>query len=106
MSTPLCATVRDRPVRRSTYGRRRPPPVESLAMATFDELLQATDEVLTDGARRGAMHNLAQDERLDGRTVTVHGKRLLNFGSCSYLGLETHPALTAAVVQAANRFGS
>jgi hypothetical protein len=39
-------------------------------MATFDELLQATEEVLSDGARRGAMHNLAEDERLDGRTVT------------------------------------
>jgi 7-keto-8-aminopelargonate synthetase-like enzyme len=75
-------------------------------MATFDELLQATDEVLTDGARRGAMHNVAEDDRLDGRTVTVQGRRLLNVGSCSYLGLETHPALAAAVTGAVERFGT
>ena len=75
-------------------------------MATFDELLQATDEVLSDGARRGAMHNAAQDARLDGRTITVDGQRLLNFGSCSYLGLETHPALAAGVTEAVARFGT
>jgi hypothetical protein len=28
------------------------------------------------------------DTVLDGRTITLDGQRLLNFGSCSYLGLE------------------
>ncbi|HET9519320.1 MAG TPA: hypothetical protein VFO77_16475 [Actinoplanes sp.] len=75
-------------------------------MARAEELKQAFDEVITDGVRRGMLHNLAEDERLDGRTVTVHGRRLLSFGSCSYLGLETHPAMRAGVVDAVERYGT
>src|SRR4051794_7628503 len=75
-------------------------------MATAEELLQAFDDVISDGVRRGMMHNTVEDERLDGRLITVHGRRLVNFGSCSYLGLETHPALKAGVVEAVERFGT
>jgi 7-keto-8-aminopelargonate synthetase-like enzyme len=75
-------------------------------MARAEEIKQAFDEVITDGVRRGMLHNLAEDERLDGRTVTVHGRPLVNFGSCSYLGLETHPAMRAGVIDAVERYGT
>src|SRR3954467_4440837 len=75
-------------------------------MATAEELLQAFDDVISDGVRRGMMHNIVEDERLDGRSITVQGKSLVNFGSCSYLGLETHPALKAGVIEAVERYGT
>jgi 7-keto-8-aminopelargonate synthetase-like enzyme len=75
-------------------------------VARAEEMKQAFDEVITDGVRRGMLHNLAEDERLDGRTITVHGRPLVNFGSCSYLGLETHPAMRAGVVDAVERYGT
>jgi 7-keto-8-aminopelargonate synthetase-like enzyme len=75
-------------------------------VTSVDEQLDAIAEVVSDGVRRGMVHNVAEDERLDGRTVTVHGQRLVNFGSCSYLGLETHSAIKAGVVAAVERFGS
>jgi len=75
-------------------------------MATAEEMLGAIDEVLTDGVRRDMLHNRAEDHQLDGRTLTVRGHRLVNFGSCSYLGLEHHPAMVAAVVDAVHRFGT
>jgi len=75
-------------------------------VARAEELKQAFDEVITDGVRRGMLHNRAEDERLDGRTITVLGRRLVNFGSCSYLGLETHPAMRAGVVDAVGRYGT
>ncbi|MEN3308425.1 MAG: hypothetical protein V7603_4627 [Micromonosporaceae bacterium] len=75
-------------------------------MATAEDLLKATDEILSDGARRGMMHNAAEDHRLDGRTILVGGRRLVHFGSCSYLGLDQHPVLVAGVVDAVRRFGT
>ncbi len=75
-------------------------------MATSDDLLNAVDEVLSDGVRRGMLHNHVEDEVLDGRHITIDGRRMVNFGSCSYLGLETHPVLKAAVQDAVERFGT
>src|SRR5262245_52062071 len=75
-------------------------------MPTPEELLQAFDDVISAGVRKGLLHNNAEDDRLDGRLVTVHGRKLVNFGSCSYLGLEMHPALRAGVVEAVNRYGT
>ena len=75
-------------------------------MTSADEQLNAVAEVVADGVRRGMVHNVAEDDRLDGRTVTVHGRRLVNFGSCSYLGLEMHPEIKAGVSAAVERYGS
>jgi 7-keto-8-aminopelargonate synthetase-like enzyme len=75
-------------------------------MATPEELLTAVDEVISDGVRRGLLHNDVEDEVLDGRHVTVLGQRLVNFGSCSYLGLETDPRMKAAVREAVERHGT
>lgn len=54
----------------------------------------------------GVMHQHTDDPRLDGRTVTLHGERLLNFGSCSYLGLDLDPRLGAAATDAVQRYGT
>jgi 7-keto-8-aminopelargonate synthetase-like enzyme len=75
-------------------------------VATAEELLQAFDEVLTDGARRRMMHSNVTDESLDGRIITIDGRSMVNYGSCSYLGLETHPAIKAGVIDAVNRYGT
>lgn len=55
--------------------------------------------------RRGLVCQLAQDERFDGRIVTLEGRRLVNFGSCSYLGLETDARLKTAACEAVLRYG-
>jgi 7-keto-8-aminopelargonate synthetase-like enzyme len=75
-------------------------------MAKAEEIKQAFDEVISDGVRRGMLHNTAEDEHLDGRLITLRGRPLVNFGSCSYLGLETHPAMRAGVVDAVQRYGT
>jgi 7-keto-8-aminopelargonate synthetase-like enzyme len=48
----------------------------------------------------------AEDTRLDGRTVRVGGRSLLNFCSCSYLGLELDPRLIEGAIDATRRFGT
>src|SRR3954469_297049 len=75
-------------------------------MANAEQVLQAVDDVISDGARRGMLHSDAEDAELDGRIITVEGQRLVSFGSCSYLGLEVHPELRAGVIDAVQRFGT
>ncbi|MBZ7661924.1 MULTISPECIES: 8-amino-7-oxononanoate synthase family protein [Klebsiella] len=42
----------------------------------------------------------------DGKVITLDdGRKMVEFVSCSYLGLETHPALKIAVIDAIERFG-
>jgi 7-keto-8-aminopelargonate synthetase-like enzyme len=62
-------------------------------------------DAIREAVRRGLCHLHAEDERLSGRHVTVAGRRHLNFGSCSYVGLETDPRLKEAACEAVNRYG-
>ena len=54
---------------------------------------------------QGLIHRFAEDEHFDGRSITLDGRSLINFGSCSYLGLETDARLKAAACDAVNRYG-
>jgi len=54
---------------------------------------------------RGLALQVAEDERFDGRIITLQGRRLVNFGSCSYLGLETDARLKTAACEAVLRYG-
>lgn len=74
--------------------KKTPRPVE-LIEAAFDDALAA-----------GVVHLNAEDTQLDGRTVRIRGRRVLNFASCSYLGLELDPRLRQGVVDAVERYGS
>jgi 7-keto-8-aminopelargonate synthetase-like enzyme len=54
----------------------------------------------------GCVFQYFEDDHYNGRTVTVNGKELLHFASCSYLGLETHPALINAAIEAVKKYGT
>jgi len=47
----------------------------------------------------------AEDAQFDGHNVTIAGRRMLNFASCSYLGLEVDPRLIGAAVEAIHHHG-
>ncbi|WP_428263912.1 aminotransferase class I/II-fold pyridoxal phosphate-dependent enzyme [Haliangium sp.] len=63
-------------------------------------------QVFDDGIKRGIAQLSTSDDRLDGRALTIGRQRVLNFGSCSYMGLETDARLVEAVKAAVDRFGS
>ncbi|MFT4980162.1 MAG: 7-keto-8-aminopelargonate synthetase-like enzyme, partial [Myxococcota bacterium] len=44
--------------------------------------------------------------QLGGRGVRVAGRELVSFSSCSYLGLEHHPALIEGTIEATRKFGT
>ncbi|MFN6943495.1 MAG: aminotransferase class I/II-fold pyridoxal phosphate-dependent enzyme [Cytophagaceae bacterium] len=64
----------------------------------INEILQKTKNI-------GITQLSAQDEYFDGRVLTINNKPVLNFGSYSYLGLETHPSLKEAAIDSIQKYG-
>jgi 7-keto-8-aminopelargonate synthetase-like enzyme len=75
-------------------------------MTAIDDPAQVVMDIFSIGEALGVIHASAEDEQLDGRIVTVDGRRTVNFSSCGYTGLEMHPALKAAVAAAVHRYGT
>jgi len=71
-------------------------PVNPLAMANHHVEL---------GKKNNVLQLNTTSSFLDGRTIEANGYEMVNFGSCSYLGLEVDPRLMNAAHQAINKFG-
>ena len=71
-----------------------------------EQVLEIVNEVATLAAKLGIVHNGTEDVSLDGRHITIRGQKLLNFGSCSYLGLEHDARLKAAAMEATDKYGT
>jgi 7-keto-8-aminopelargonate synthetase-like enzyme len=67
--------------------------------------LRLLDDALTDAIARGVSHLDAEDAELGGRLVTLRGRQHVNFGLCSYLGLETDSRLKDGACDAVSRYG-
>ena len=52
------------------------------------------------------MHINSEEETFDGTKFTIKGKQLKNFGTCGYLGLETHPKLIEGAINLTKKFGT
>ena len=68
--------------------------------------IETLNQIVKDGTNKGLAHHYTEDEFITGKNITVDGKQLTNFGSCSYLGLETHPRLKQGVVDAVIKYGT
>lgn len=63
------------------------------------------NKMITSAVNHDIVQLHTEDESYDGRTITIKGKRLINFGSCSYLGLELDDRLKKAAINAIERYG-
>ncbi|HKR06226.1 MAG TPA: aminotransferase class I/II-fold pyridoxal phosphate-dependent enzyme [Bacteroidia bacterium] len=54
----------------------------------------------------GITHQHTEDEVFNGRTVRIKGNDMVNFSSCSYLGLEMDQRLKDGAIDAINRYGT
>jgi len=70
------------------------------------QLIEIIDQMLTSSSRLGITHLTTEDERFDGRHLRINGSDLLNFGSCSYLGLELDKRLINGAIDAVKRYGT
>jgi 7-keto-8-aminopelargonate synthetase-like enzyme len=71
-----------------------------------DERVQDIARSFAAGEAFGPIHHHADDVPLTGRTIPIGGRELVNFVTCSYLGLEFDPRVIDGISQAARRYGS
>jgi 7-keto-8-aminopelargonate synthetase-like enzyme len=69
------------------------------------DLNRLVDETAKTLAARGLIHLTAEGGHSDGRHVRLRGRDLVNFGSCSYLGLELDERLKQGACEAIGRYG-
>lgn len=70
------------------------------------ENLATINRTIMQAREAGAIHLSTEDELFNGREILVDGKRLINFSSCSYLGLELDPRMKDAAIDAILRYGT
>ena len=58
------------------------------------------------GVDLGVIHRRVEDETLNGAIITLDGRSLIDFSSCSYLGLNRDPRLKAGAIDAVERYGT
>ena len=78
----------------------------SVFMPNSNAFIETTDQIISDGVRKGILHLYTDDSKLTGNQIILKGKPVINFGSCSYLGLEFDPRLKEASKKAIDNYGT
>ncbi|HTH57542.1 MAG TPA: aminotransferase class I/II-fold pyridoxal phosphate-dependent enzyme [Cyclobacteriaceae bacterium] len=71
-----------------------------------NKFINTIDECMTNGVANGIFQVSVEDDVLNGREVTINGRKVVSFGSCSYLGLETDDRLKQGAIDATLRYGT
>ena len=55
---------------------------------------------------KGLVFQYVEDKEYQGRSMTINNQQLLNFANCCYLGLEKHPSMIDAAIEAVKHYGT
>ena len=77
-----------------------------MAKINHSNYLDVVDSVWSSAKSDGIMHINSEEKSFNGEKFTIQGKELINFGTCGYLGLETHPELIANSIALTKKFGT
>ena len=77
-----------------------------MAKSRSNKFIDTIDECLTNGVKNGIFQVSLEDKVLNGRIVTIKNQKVVNFGSCSYLGLEVDERLKQGAIDATLRYGA
>lgn len=72
----------------------------------MNNFLNTVNDVITDGKNSGILHLNVSDQILQGNLLSIDNKQLVNFSSCSYLGLEFDQRLKEGAIKAVENYGT
>ncbi len=75
-------------------------------MKNQDPFISIIDNMVNSAVEQKIIHLSVTSQQLAGCNIEVDGCSLVNFGSCSYLGLEFDARLRAGVIDAVTRYGT
>ncbi len=73
--------------------------------ALFQRLQDLSEQNISAAIDLGVARVRIEDEVLEGETITLEGRKLTNFGTAAYLGLNTDSRLKRGAIDAIERFG-
>lgn len=75
-------------------------------MRKINAFYETVDHIITSGVNERILHLSTDDGEIGGSLISIDGNPVVNFGSCSYLGLEFDPRLKTAAINAISRYGT
>lgn len=72
----------------------------------MNNFLNTVNNVITDGKKNGILHLDVSDTVLTGNLLHIQDQNLVNFSSCSYLGLEFDERLKEGAIKAIEGYGT
>ncbi len=77
-----------------------------MAKINHTNYLDVVDTIFSSSKNKGLTHINSDEDFFDGKSFSIKGKELKNFGTCGYLGLETHPLLTEGSIELVKKYGT
>ncbi|MGC4233512.1 MAG: aminotransferase class I/II-fold pyridoxal phosphate-dependent enzyme [Niabella sp.] len=71
-----------------------------------EHFITAVDETISKGVEKGILHLIQEGNMPKNNEIVINGSRLINFTSCSYLGLEHDIRLRQAAIDNINEYGT
>ena len=71
-----------------------------------NKIIQTVNEIANLAKSKGIAHLNTQDKKLKKNYITLNNKKVINFGSCSYLGLEFETDIKEAAKAAIDNYGT
>lgn len=67
--------------------------------------INTVNDIIDKGRINNILQLYTEDEFYNGKTIKIDGKEMINFGSCSYLGLELDERLKQSAIEGIQRYG-
>lgn len=75
-------------------------------MNKYSSFYDTVDQIVSYGIDKGILHLYTGEEPFNGTSIVLENDRVINFGSCSYLGLEFDPRLKKGAKDAVDSYGT